>query len=102
MEKNITVHISKSNTALKKYLESYNAKIAYLDEETLLGDANCDSIVNIADAVAIMQAKSNPDKYQLSEQGLINADVDGNAGVTVMDALEIQKYVAKLIDKFGE
>lgn len=102
VEKNITVHISKSNTALKKYLESYNAKIAYLDEETLLGDANCDSIVNIADAVAIMQAKSNPDKYQLSEQGLINADVDGNAGVTVMDALEIQKYVAKLIDKFGE
>lgn len=102
VEKNITVHISKSNTALKKYLESYNAKIAYLDEETLLGDANCDSIVNIADAVAIMQAKSNPDKYQLSEQGLINADVDGNAGVTMMDALEIQKYVAKLIDKFGE
>lgn len=102
VEKNITVHISKSNTALKKYLESYNSKIAYLDEETLLGDANCDSIVNIADAVAIMQAKSNPDKYQLSEQGLINADVDGNAGVTVMDALEIQKYVAKLIDKFGE
>lgn len=102
VEKNITVHISKSNTALKKYLESYNAKIAYLDEETLLGDANCDSIVNIADAVAIMQAKSNPDKYQLSEQGLINADVDGNAGVTAMDALEIQKYVAKLIDKFGE
>ena len=102
VEKNITVHISKSNTALKKYLESYNAKIAYLDEETLLGDANCDSIVNIADAVAIMQAKSNPDKYQLSEQGLINADVDGNVGVTMMDALEIQKYVAKLIDKFGE
>ncbi len=102
VEKNITVHISKSNTALKKYLESYNAKIAYLDEETLLGDANCDSIVNLADAVAIMQAKSNPDKYQLSEQGLINADVDGNAGVTMMDALEIQKYVAKLIDKFGE
>ena len=58
---------------------------------TLKGDANEDGDVNLADAVLIMQALSNPSDYKLTEQGLINADVIGNDGVTPSDALEIQK-----------
>lgn len=55
------------------------------------GDANCDEKVSLADAVAILQFIANRDKYDLTEQGRKNADVNGDGGVTAADALEIQK-----------
>ena len=58
----------------------------------LIGDANDDNEVNMADAVYIMQSISNPDKYSLSEQGAANADVDKSGDITNMDALRIQKF----------
>jgi uncharacterized repeat protein (TIGR02543 family) len=64
----------------------------------ILGDANGDSEVNLADAVRIMQSVSNPDKYFLSEQAEKNADVDGLSGVTYRDALYIQRYKLGLIE----
>ena len=66
---------------------------------TLLGDANCDGKVTIADAAAILQYLANPDKYSLSAQGKKNADVDAKLGITVSDALTIQLYDAKLIEE---
>ena len=68
-------------------------------KDILAGDANCDGKVTIADSTAILQSIGNPDKYGLSEQGTLNADVDGVDGITAGDALTIQKYDAKLIDK---
>lgn len=65
--------------------------------KTLWGDANCDGAVNIADATAIIQALGNKDKYALSPQGAVNADVDGSAGVTGLDAITIQQVEAKMI-----
>ncbi|MDE6426233.1 MAG: dockerin type I repeat-containing protein [Ruminococcus sp.] len=63
-----------------------------LPEPTLLGDANEDGKVTIADAVLIMQALSNPNDFQLTPQGMANADMVGDGdGVTVMDALRIQE-----------
>ena len=64
----------------------------------LLGDANGDNEVNLADAVRIMQSVSNPDKYELCEQAEKNADVDGLSGVTYRDALYIQRYKLGLFD----
>ena len=61
------------------------------------GDANCDGEVNMADAVLIMQTIGNPDKYQLSEKGEKNADVDDTPGVTNGDALKIQRYKLGII-----
>ena len=69
------------------------------------GDANCDGIVNMADAVLIMQSLANPDKYgtngtderHLTAQGEKNADIAGdNDGVTNLDALAVQKKLLKL------
>ncbi|MBR6579698.1 MAG: endo-1,4-beta-xylanase [Ruminococcus sp.] len=71
-------------------------------EVTLLGDANCDGKVTIADSTAILQSIGNPDKYGLSDEGTANADVDGTKGITANDALGIQKYDAKLISDFSE
>ncbi|MBO5162854.1 MAG: glycoside hydrolase family 9 protein [Ruminococcus sp.] len=66
--------------------------------DTLWGDANCDGQVTIADSTAILQALGNPDKYGLSAQGAINADViDNGDGVKTSDALAIQAVDAKLI-----
>ena len=56
------------------------------------GDANEDGEVNMADAVKIMQAVTNPDKYQLSDWGEFNADIfDTGSGVTQMDACQLQR-----------
>ncbi len=61
------------------------------------GDANGDGDVTVADAVAILQYIGNKDKYNLTSEGKANADVDGEAGITGMDALTIQKVDAGLI-----
>ena len=66
-------------------------------------DANCDDEVSMADAVIIMQAIANPDKYgengthenHITAQGRKNADNDGD-GMTNADALAIQKKLLGL------
>ncbi len=78
---------------------------------TLCGDSNCDSKVNIADTVMIMQALVNPDVFgrvgsdssHITAQGWKNADCSGSSdGVTLNDALAIQKYLLELIEKLPE
>ncbi len=70
---------------------------------TLLGDANLDDKVTVADAVAILQAIANKDKYSLKPQGAVNADCfDPGDGVTGKDALAIQKLDAKEIEALPE
>lgn len=68
---------------------------------SVLGDANCDGFVTIADSTLILQSLTNKDEYTLTEQGKYNADVYGNLdGISASDALEIQKFDAKVIDNF--
>ena len=70
--------------------------------ELTLGDTNCDGKVELADALLIMQALANPNKYgtkgtadkHMTEQGSKNGDVDKNTvGLTSNDALKIQEYL---------
>lgn len=63
----------------------------------LKGDANVDGKVNVADAVAILQYIANQTKYPLEEQGKINGDCDGAAGITGGDATTIQKIDAGIL-----
>ena len=64
------------------------------------GDANLDGIVNMGDAVLIMQSLANPDTYHLTDQGLANADVYKNgSGITGHDAVAIQKFLLRITDK---
>lgn len=73
---------------------------SHTDEpEICVGDANCDGKMTIADATAILQHIANRDKFGLSQQGLLNGDIDGTAGITANDALVIQKVDAGLYDK---
>ena len=77
----------------------------------LPGDSNCDGIVDLADAILIMQSLANPNKYgvtgtyerHITEQGRANSDVTGNNdGLTNEDAAAIQRYLLKLVDKLPE
>ncbi|WP_296574537.1 glycoside hydrolase family 9 protein [Ruminococcus sp.] len=71
----------------------------------MAGDANCDAQVDMGDAVLIMQALANPNKFgvtgsdehHITQQGALNADVIGKDGMTNEDAVTIQKYLLKLI-----
>ncbi len=71
---------------------------------TLIGDANCDNEVNMADAVLIMQYLANPDVYGvgksdgITRQGLANADCcTPGDGVTNADAGAIQEFKLSII-----
>ena len=68
------------------------------EDDYLLGDANLDGKVSIADATAILQSLGNKDKYALNEEAARNADCyNVGDGVTGKDALAIQKLDAGLI-----
>lgn len=65
---------------------------------TLWGDTNVDGEVTIADAVLIMQSLANADEYTITAQGQLNGDVvDNGGGITTVDALGIQSYIADII-----
>lgn len=69
---------------------------------TLIGDANNDGTVDLADATAIIQHIGNEERYGLSAQGFANADCTDDGKVTGADALAIQKLEAKMITKLPD
>ncbi|WP_295068484.1 hypothetical protein [Ruminococcus sp.] len=76
---------------LKVKLYDFDEELEEEPVSTVEGDANIDGGKDLSDTVIIMQSLANPNKYELTEQGKINADVTGNNdGVTLNDALAIQ------------
>ncbi|EWM55221.1 glycoside hydrolase family 2 TIM barrel-domain containing protein [Ruminococcus flavefaciens] len=76
------------------------------EEELLYGDANCDGEISLSDAILIMQALANPNKYgingtadkPLTEKGKKQGDVDRETiGLTANDAMKIQEYLIKKV-----
>lgn len=107
----------KDDTAVEFAVEAVDGSIKVASGSSttvgdkLRGDANCDDVIDISDAVLILQSIANADKYgengtdetHITSQGVINADVAGGTddmggdGVTPSDALKVQKYITKLI-----
>lgn len=74
-----------------------------IDPYTLEGDVNCDGTVDMADAVLIMQYLSNPNKFQLTDLGRLNGDIDGKSnGITLTDVLAIQNRLLNLNQNYTE
>lgn len=95
----------------EEFAKEYEYKFVSLGDYLILGDANCDNELNMADAVLIMQSIANPDKFgengtdknHITEQGMENADCcNVGDGVTNADALAIQKYMLSLITSLPE
>ncbi len=67
------------------------------------GDADLDGEVKMADVIKIMCYSSNKELYPLGQQALDNCDVyQRGDGVTLSDALSVQKKVAQVIDTLPE
>ncbi|MBQ6180702.1 MAG: beta-mannosidase [Ruminococcus sp.] len=71
------------------------------------GDANCDGLIQMADAVLIMQVLSNGDRFaengtdktHITSKGMKNADCHiPGSGLTPSDALAVQTYLLKKND----
>ncbi|WP_051411571.1 CotH kinase family protein [Ruminococcus flavefaciens] len=103
-EPKVTTTTTKTTTTTTKITTTTttSAQPTQFVNVTLSGDANCDGQVDLSDAVMIMQALANPNKYgvngndknHITEQGAANADVDKkSAGLTANDALKIQEYL---------
>jgi len=74
--------------------------IEYFD--IVMGDANDDGELSLADAISIMQSIGNPDEYRLTPQEKYNADVfNPGDGITNNDALAIQKKLIGLTDSLS-
>ena len=62
----------------------------------------------MSDVVLIMQSLVNPNKYgvngtdkaRITAQGAANGDVEDGNGLTVNDALKIQRYLLQVIKSF--
>lgn len=70
------------------------------DEEILYGDANDDDIVDVADAVYILQAIADPSNsaYERTENGELQADCHNTGnGVDAEDALAVLQLKANII-----
>ena len=63
----------------------------------LTGDANCDNVVDIADAVLVMRYAVADSEAVITEQGIKNADTDKNGRTDDRDATMILQFIAKKI-----
>ncbi|MBR5722970.1 MAG: glycoside hydrolase family 11 protein [Oscillospiraceae bacterium] len=61
------------------------------------GDANCDGVVDVADAVLVMRYAAADSEAVITEQGVRNADTDQNGNTDSDDAVNILLYIAKKI-----
>ena len=97
-----TTSITTTNTAATT-VDSVDLKEDINSKVNIWGDANCDSSIDMSDAVLIMQSLANPNKYQLTDLGMNNADVyENGGGITTNDAVAIQKYLLGLIKSLPE
>ncbi|MCL2671751.1 MAG: leucine-rich repeat protein [Clostridiales bacterium] len=67
--------------------------------ESLRGDANCDGIVDEADAILIMQALVDP--TVLTPLGALQADTTGKGYYDVYDAINVLRFVEKMKSPAG-
>ena len=68
-------------------------------QPTLIGDANCDGIVTVSDALVLAEYVAKDGNLDLTEQAMVNADVHetGN-GLNASDAYMIQQYATGVIE----
>jgi len=86
-----TTVTSTTTTTVTESTTASAADTTFGTGDVLLGDANNDKKVTVADAVAILQSIANKDKYALSDIGKTNADCYNTGdGITAMDAWAIQ------------
>ncbi len=65
-------------------------------EDSLTGDVNCDGDVKINDVILLNRFLAEDSAAKISEQGMINAESDGAAGINNNDSIAILRMIAGL------
>lgn len=68
-------------------------------EKRLPGDANCNGEIGVEDAVLLCRVLAQDTTAKLTDQGWLNADCDGESGVTGNDVTMILRVIAKMVSK---
>lgn len=63
---------------------------------TLPGDVNCDGLVKISDVILLNRLLAEDTTVEITEQGMLNAEVDGETGINGEDATAILRILAGL------
>ena len=59
------------------------------------GDATCNNVVDVSDAVLAAKFATGDSKAVITDQGKLNADLDGDGSVTLDDVTLILKKITK-------
>jgi len=79
------------------------SSVEVISADVVYGDADLDGEVKMNDVIKIMSHASNPTAYPLDDTAKNNCDVyQRGDGITLSDALSIQKKVAQMIDTLPE
>lgn len=70
-------------------------------ETGLPGDVNCDGVVKIDDVVLLNRLVGEDPAILVTQEGMANADCDGESGINAFDATAILCYLAGLLEKLG-
>ncbi|MDE5861133.1 MAG: beta-mannosidase, partial [Ruminococcus sp.] len=95
-QKTTTATVAPIGTGTTTTTTATNTKPA--PDKTVIGDANGDGELSLADAVLIMQSLANPEGYSIDKKNAEISDVVNKGdGITSMDALAIQMVNIKLL-----
>lgn len=64
-------------------------------QKILYGDANCDGVINVADATAVQKAVVGV--LTQSDAEFISSDVNSDSSISVTDATIMQKYIVGIV-----
>ena len=64
---------------------------------TVMGDANCDGVLDVSDAVLTARVLVEDIEAEISQQGLVNADTDGSGNLETNDLTRMLQAIAKKI-----
>ncbi len=73
------------------------------NNNVVYGDANGNGALDVADVVAVMAYVTNSQKYPMTSTAINNCDVyQRGDGISINDAVSIQKYLTKIINSLPE
>lgn len=97
-QKTTTATVAPIGTGTKTTTTTTATNTKPAPDKTVIGDANGDGELSLADAVLIMQSLANPEGYSIDKKNAEISDVVNKGdGITSMDALAIQMVNIKLL-----
>ena len=86
-----------TGTAAETYAKENGIPFVAVTPAALSGDATCNNVVDVSDAVLAAKFATGDSEAVITDQGKLNADLDGDGSVTLDDVTLILKIITKLL-----